>query len=284
MSKIEEIIKLKKLLDECLISQSDFETLKKNLFDDSEYLNVSSGKSIGDGNKNNIKKCSDCGNNIRNESNDCEYCIIKSSDFIDEKNKSSKKILVIIVSVLLLILLIYSLMNNTKINKSEESIPAQDTIQNQVQDTINIIEVPQEDTLSENEVEYYENYSDTSSTNSSNYTKNIIENNSSKIIHEEYNFNELPFVRTPIKINPNPINGSQNVFFNKNFTLFDQTKINEPIYPVDKNGTIVYQIYYSSNEDPKPYYGEFTPEQLEKHLYYKFKNKANCMVFCNSKK
>jgi len=85
---------------------------------------------------------------------------------------------------------------------------------------------------------------------------------------------------TPIKINPNPTGGSQNVFFNKNYTLFDQ-KTNEPIYPVNKNGTIVYQIYYTSNEDPKPYYGEFTPEKLESHLYYKFKNYNNCKNWCN---
>lgn len=117
-----------------------------------------------------------------------------------------------------------------------------------------------------------------------NETENELEENySSNTNYEENNFNGFPFVKTPIRINPNPINGSQNVFFNKNYTLFDQTKINEPIFPVNKNGIIVYQIYYSSNEDPRPYYSEFTPEQLEKHLYYKFKNKANCMVFCNSK-
>jgi hypothetical protein len=110
------------------------------------------------------------------------------------------------------------------------------------------------------------------------------EDNSSTTNSEEYNFNGFPLVKTPHKINPNPINGSQNVFFNKNYTLFDQSRTNEPIYPILKNGILVYQIYYSSNEDPRPYYGEFTPEQLEKHLFYKFKNKANCMIFCNSKK
>lgn len=89
-------------------------------------------------------------------------------------------------------------------------------------------------------------------------------------------------VKTPIKINPNPRGGSQNVFFNKNYTLFDQTT-NEPIYAVNKNGLIIYQIYFSSNEDPRPHYGEFTPENLEKHLYYKFKNLESCMKFCDSK-
>jgi hypothetical protein len=89
-------------------------------------------------------------------------------------------------------------------------------------------------------------------------------------------------VKSKIKINPNPRGGSQNVFFNKNYTLFDQMT-NEPIYPVKKNGTIVYQIYFSSNEDPRPYYGEFTPEKLETHLFYKFKDRESCMKFCDSK-
>ena len=86
------------------------------------------------------------------------------------------------------------------------------------------------------------------------------------------------------KINPNPRGGSQNVFFNKNYTLFDASRPDLPIFPVNKNGKIVYQIYYSSNEDPRPFYGEFTPSQLESHLYYKFKNKETCQEFCRSKK
>jgi hypothetical protein len=89
-------------------------------------------------------------------------------------------------------------------------------------------------------------------------------------------------IKTPIKINPNPISGSQNVFFNKNYTLFDQMT-NEPIFPVNKNGVPTFQIYFSSNEDPRPYYGEFTPEKLESHLFYKFKDRESCMKFCDSK-
>lgn len=58
---------------------------------------------------------------------------------------------------------------------------------------------------------------------------------------------------------------------------------NEPIYPVSKNGIVVYQIYFSSNEDPRPFYGEFTPDKLEKHLFYKFKDRESRMRFCDSK-
>jgi uncharacterized membrane protein YhaH (DUF805 family) len=110
------------------------------------------------------------------------------------------------------------------------------------------------------------------------------ENKLSENNYENLNFNGLPFVITPVKINPNPKGGSQNVFFDQNYTLFDHTRPNDPIFPVNKNGKIVYQIYYSSNEDPKPYYGEFTPSQLESHLYYKFKNKETCEEFCRTKK
>jgi hypothetical protein len=73
-----------------------------------------------------------------------------------------------------------------------------------------------------------------------------------------------------------------NVFFKQEFTLLD-LMTNEPIYPVSKNGIVVYQIYFSSNEDPRPFYGEFTPDKLEKHLFYKFKDRESCMRFCDSK-
>lgn len=83
--------------------------------------------------------------------------------------------------------------------------------------------------------------------------------------------------------NPDPRKDFANVFWKKKYTLFDLST-DEPIFPLTQDGKTIYQIYYTSNEDPKPYYGEFTPEQLERHSYYKFKNKANCMIFCNSKK
>ncbi len=85
-----------------------------------------------------------------------------------------------------------------------------------------------------------------------------------------------------IKRNPEKQLDVANVFWKKQYTLFDLIT-DEPIFPIKKGGKIVYQIYYSSNEDPRPRFGEFTPEQLEKHLYYKFKNRDNCQKFCDSK-
>jgi len=74
-----------------------------------------------------------------------------------------------------------------------------------------------------------------------------------------------------------------NVFWKKQYTLFDLIN-DKPIFPKEKNGKKVYTIYYSSNEDPKPYKGSFTETELERHLYYKFKNKRSCKKFCKSKK
>lgn len=74
-----------------------------------------------------------------------------------------------------------------------------------------------------------------------------------------------------------------NVFWKRKFTLFDLIT-DEPIFPVNKNDQKIYEIYYSSNEDPNPHKGAFTETQLENHFYYKFKNKSSCMQFCESKK
>lgn len=73
-----------------------------------------------------------------------------------------------------------------------------------------------------------------------------------------------------------------NVFWKRQHTLFDLIT-DKPIFPSKKNGELIYHIYYSSNEDPKPYEGTFTEEQLERHFYYKFKNKRTCKKFCRKR-
>lgn len=83
--------------------------------------------------------------------------------------------------------------------------------------------------------------------------------------------------------NPDTRKDFANVFWKKEYTLFDFST-DEPIFPIKKEGKLVYQIYYSTNEDPRPYYREISPEQLENLSVYKFKSRENCMIFCNSKK
>ena len=94
--------------------------------------------------------------------------------------------------------------------------------------------------------------------------------------------NEINRTEIIIKRNPEQRLDVANVFWKKEYTLFDLIT-DEPIFPITKGGRTIYQIYYSSIEDPTPHFGEFTPEQLEEHLFYKFKNKENCIKFCDSK-
>ena len=85
-----------------------------------------------------------------------------------------------------------------------------------------------------------------------------------------------------LKRDPDSRKDFANVYWKSEYTLFDKAT-DEPIFPINKNEVLVYQIYYSSNENPKPFYGEFTEGELERHLFYKFKNKENCMLFCDRK-
>jgi hypothetical protein len=86
-----------------------------------------------------------------------------------------------------------------------------------------------------------------------------------------------------IQRDPDPRKDYANVFWKKQYTLFDLIT-DKPIFPKEINGEKIYTIYYSSNEDPKPYKGTFSAVELERHLYYKFKNKRSCKKFCKSKK
>jgi hypothetical protein len=86
-----------------------------------------------------------------------------------------------------------------------------------------------------------------------------------------------------VKRDPEPRKDYANVFWNSKYTLFDLIT-DEPIFPIIENGVKIYRIYYSSNENPMPFNGEFTERELESLLYYKFKDKISCLKFCNSKR
>jgi hypothetical protein len=111
-------------------------------------------------------------------------------------------------------------------------------------------------------------------------TENTKDENSSINSSTEENSKEIG--SNQILRNPDTRKDFANVFWKKKYTLFDLST-DEPIFPIIKGGQTIYKIYYSTNEDPNPYYGEFTPEQLQNKSVYKFKNKENCMIFCNSK-
>lgn len=70
-----------------------------------------------------------------------------------------------------------------------------------------------------------------------------------------------------------------NVYFNSNYTLFD-LETDEPIYP-DQNG--IYEIWYSSNENPVSNSRRLSIKELESFTFYKFKNQVNCEEWCRKK-
>jgi len=70
-----------------------------------------------------------------------------------------------------------------------------------------------------------------------------------------------------------------NVYYKAAYTLFDE--LTDEVISPNIAGT--YDIYYTSNEDPKPYSKTLTKTQLTSFLFYKFKNKANCQRWCDLK-
>jgi hypothetical protein len=89
--------------------------------------------------------------------------------------------------------------------------------------------------------------------------------------------------KTTIIRNPETRLDIANVFWKKNYTLFDKLT-DEPIFPFKKGEKITYKIYCSSNESLTPEYVELSPEQLERKMAYKFANLENCNKWIESKK
>lgn len=100
---------------------------------------------------------------------------------------------------------------------------------------------------------------------------------------EENKMEEIKKEEPKVIRDPDPRKDFANVFWKRQYTLFDLIS-DEPILPIIIDGEKIYKIYYSSNEDPNPYLGYFTEGQLERHLFYKFKDLASCQKFCDSKK
>jgi hypothetical protein len=70
-----------------------------------------------------------------------------------------------------------------------------------------------------------------------------------------------------------------NVYYKSAYTLFDL--LTDEVITPTVSGT--YDIWYSSNEDVKPYQKTLTKAQLSSFLFYKFKNKENCQRWCDLK-
>ena len=89
--------------------------------------------------------------------------------------------------------------------------------------------------------------------------------------------------KTPIARSPEPRKDFANVFWQREYTLFDKLT-DEPIFPYKKNGAIIYKIYCSTNESLTAEYVEYSPEQLQNKTAYKFLNLDNCNKWIESKK
>jgi hypothetical protein len=100
-------------------------------------------------------------------------------------------------------------------------------------------------------------------------------------VYRELEVTDLKFTITEVSIERDPRSKDvANVFYDKNYTLFDLLT-DEPILP---NSEGQYDIWYSSNEDPSAYNIVLSKNELSSHRYYKFKTKANCEQWCNNKK
>jgi len=70
-----------------------------------------------------------------------------------------------------------------------------------------------------------------------------------------------------------------NVFYDSKYALFD-LETDEEIYP---NNDGNYDIWYSSNEVPKPFHIILNKIEITNFSFYKFKNKKNCVSWCSKK-
>ncbi len=84
-------------------------------------------------------------------------------------------------------------------------------------------------------------------------------------------------VKTTDYIRAQRITGFANVFWTTNFSLFDLLT-DELILP-DNNGN--YNIWYTSNEDIKPYSRTIASKDLPNFFMYKFKTKESCQLWCD---
>jgi hypothetical protein len=68
-----------------------------------------------------------------------------------------------------------------------------------------------------------------------------------------------------------------NVFWKSQFTLFDL--LTDEIILPDNNGN--YNFWYSSNENINVFSTTKSIAQLQGFLFYKFKTRANCQLWCD---
>lgn len=131
MSKVEELLKLKRLLDSGLINEKDFEKLKENIFSNNIDLlppKEEERKTIKSG-----YFCSVC-NEIHDENETCKDSYLKldaSINFDNNKNTKTIGYIIMLLSLLIIAMIIYLNFDDTK-----NQMPYQNTIK-QTDDKLN---------------------------------------------------------------------------------------------------------------------------------------------------
>lgn len=137
MSKTQKIIELKKLLDSNLISQSDFERLKKQIFEEHSSSDINSNSlknsdifrsDIEEKNEIIEKKCQQCGFLNQSENTHCQSCFAffennaiqdiqtQENNAEIQSNDKTKYFFIATLVVFFIIILAYSLSNRNSID------------------------------------------------------------------------------------------------------------------------------------------------------------------------
>lgn len=145
MNKIDEILKLKELLDSGLINQNDFDRKKREIFEEANNESKNTNELISsevhqniqerDNNSFDKRKCPQCGSDNKLELSVCSVC---NSDFsiiedkvepiLENKSNISKYLYVSLFVVFILTSGIIYYMNSLKFNQSNKSTDNNDTI------------------------------------------------------------------------------------------------------------------------------------------------------------
>jgi len=211
MNKIDEVLKLKELLDSGLINQSDFDRKKKQIFEETnnEVTNTNQLKSskiyqhIQERNKKSfdIKKCPQCGSENHVDNNDCILCKTDLTKFRQPtethhepiiENKQSNYLIPIFLIGLVIIFASFFIFKNHQTSPNAEA--AQDTTH--VEAPINSQDIPQTNTDTTNISNEALQSSDIDSNSNSDYEKynqNGVENIDDENIYNTSGLEEKPY-------------------------------------------------------------------------------------------
>jgi hypothetical protein len=262
MSKTNKIIELKKLLDSDLISQSDFDKLKKQIFDETDdteihLSQIKSSEVIQEiQNRKNIvnkKRCPQCGSDNEKELSFCSICNIDFSIFEDktvpneeidnENNNNSKYIIIGLVGLALLISVFFYFYDNHVFNNNAEAAEAAIDSTRTAPEEVSTLST-QESNTDIDTTTNYQNHSESteySSTNDNLNSDNDISTNYSQ--ENESNNDNIIFNSSEIEVKPDFPGGIEKFYryIGKNFQVPDEKGLNGKVFVsfvIEKDGSL----------------------------------------------